>query len=120
MHQETYGFSATDIHGLAADLARELEIVLYLQQSPQIGPWYSSEDLSAITGAIREGMQPVEPERSFWLTLNNPEPGYRGPTIPDGGHCLLTVWAPEDVLDDIEDTLRRSGLPFRCHGRRQS
>lgn len=119
MYQDTYGFSTTDIHRLAADLTQVLGITLYLQKSPLIGPWYSSDDLSAISEAIREGVQPTAPECSFWLTLNDPEPGYRGPTIPGGGHCLFMVWAPEDALDGIEDAMRKSDLPFRHLRRKQ-
>jgi hypothetical protein len=119
MHQDTYGFSAADIHQLAADLARALEIDLYLQQSPLAGPWYSSEDLAAITKAIREGKEPLEPDRRLDLVLNDPEPGYRAPTIPGGGDCLLTVWAQADALNGIEETLRDSGLPFRRLERRE-
>jgi hypothetical protein len=119
MHQDTYGFPAAEIHQLAAELARALEIDLHLQQSPLAGPWYSSEDLAAITKAIREGKEPIEPDRRLHLVLNDPEPGYRAPTFPGGGDCLLTVWAQADTLNGIEAALRDSDLPFRRLGRRE-
>lgn len=111
MHRNTYGFRAQDIHQLAAELSRALETRLYPQQSPMIGPWYSSEDLVAVKEGLIEGKGYVEPARCFELLLNEREPGTTGPAFPVGD-CHLLVWARAEEFDDIELALRNSGRPF--------
>lgn len=118
MPRNAYGFCAEDIHQLAVDLSQSLETRLYAQESPMIGPWYSSEDLVAVKEALTEGKGYVEPARCFQLLPNDSEPGMTDPAFPGGGNCQLLVWARAEEFDDIEQALRDSGWPFeRLEGR---
>ncbi len=119
----TFGFYIADIDQLAAELARTLGIRLYSHSSPMIGPWYSSQDLNAMTKALREGgpgttalreAAALSTGQSYYeLVLNNPEPGYTAPEFPGGGDCLLRVRAGAVELKQIERKLHNSDLPFK-------
>jgi hypothetical protein len=86
-----------------------------------IGPWYSSQDVSAVLKALREGdpgsmqeaVAPGAGQSYYELVLNDPEPGYTAPEFPDGGNCLLRVTADSMELQRIESRLRDSGMPFK-------
>jgi hypothetical protein len=119
MYEEIYGFCAADIHELAAVLAASLEVRLYRQLSPLIGPWYSSEDLASVIQAFRAGREVSQPARSLELILNDPEPGVTRPEFPGGGTCLLCVKAGAAELDAIEQALQDSGLRFKRLRRRR-
>lgn len=119
MNEATFGFSATDIDQLAAELARALGVRLYAQRSPMIGSWYSSQDLNAAIKTLKEkgpeaAVAAFKVEQSVYeLVPNNPEPGYTAPEFPGGGDYLLRVRAETAELQQIEQKLRDSTLPFK-------
>ena len=107
-----YGFWATSIDELAETLSQALEIHLYRQLSPMIGPWHIDEDLCTVVKALKEGKE-VQSSGKFELVLNDPEPGYTAPDFPGGGDCILRVRAGPDELVEIEEKLRKAGLQFK-------
>ena len=132
MNKDTYGFSTTlSMAQLAEVISQLLDIRLYLHHSPIIGPWYGSQDLDAISEAVRggkkleEAIETLEKEgkldasgRTFNLELNDPgDPHYGGPQFPGGGDYILRVRADPNDLVEIEEKLRNPDLPFRLHKR---
>jgi hypothetical protein len=107
-----YGFWATSIDELAETLNQALEIHLYRQFSPMIGPWYIDEDLYTVVKAFKEGEE-VQSSGKFELVLNDPESGYTAPDFPGEGDCILRVRAGPDELAEIEEKLRKAGLQFK-------
>src|SRR5262249_10285301 len=108
-----YGFDEMDIHRLAELLAQALGIRLYAQQSPMIGPWYSSAGSSGLTTRSRKGEPVVQLQRHLTVVLNDPEPGYTAPDYPRGGHLLLLVSGERQWLGELEAKLQAAGMPVR-------
>ncbi len=124
LDEVTYGFYERDIALLADSLLRVLGIHLFLQQSPMIGPWYSSMDLNNLLQIIKKARESCDFERiseindaamsepDFELRLNDPDP-YYSPAFPDEKvHCILRIRGKRDLLDAIEDKLHASGLKY--------
>ncbi len=125
-------FTTLSMDQLAKEMSQLLEIRLYLHQSPMIGPWYSSEDLDALSKAVREGRKfeevietlrqegKLDANRTFDLQLNDPgDPHYGGPQVRGGGDYILRVRADPDDLVEIEEKLHHSDLQFKLHKRQR-
>ncbi len=58
-----YGLEGADIDDLAATLSEVLEMRLYQQHSPMIGPWYTNLDLQAVA-SVGDVLDMIEIARS--------------------------------------------------------
>jgi hypothetical protein len=114
----TFGFPSPDIDELARRLSDVLQIPLYRQESPMIGPWYSSADYQKAFQAIKEGNADMHAlannskgcSVNLELVLNDPEPGYTAPEFPGGGHALLKVQGSRKAIRQIEKKLSAARL----------
>jgi len=109
-----YGLEGPSIEHVAASLSEALETVLYRQQSPMIGPWYTNLDLQAVLPELASGQSMIsEDGPNLELVLNDPEPGYTGPEFPGGGDLLLRVDGSAEEIANIEEQLHLGGLHFQ-------
>jgi len=117
MTTAVYGFS-----GALETVARHLAIVLgcemHRNQSPMIGPWYSSEAPPTLeqteqlrrTGTLPDGDRPgaSKPRYKLTLVLNNPEPGYGSRSYPGDWGSILNATALPEQLDELHELLSAS------------
>lgn len=116
-----YGFHVTDMPGLAASLSELTGIRLLELHSPMDGLWYSSQDLSAVFRAAREGdharAQALAAEAASGPQLSlhfndNGDAYYGGALHPGRGACLLRVYAVEAWVRELEEKLKRGGFHY--------
>ena len=119
-HQDGRVFSCggQPMAALAELVSSILGIRLHAYHSPMIGPWYTSENLSALRQAVESrgsdsasdwnNVTSTDPEIS--LELNDPEPGYLSPIYPGGAEFVLSIAGSPAVVEDIEHKLRAAGV----------
>jgi hypothetical protein len=109
-----YGLEGTSIEGVAESLSEVLQIPLFPQRSPMIGPWYTNLDLQAVLPELASGQSMLsEDGPNPELVLNDPEPGYTGPEFPGGGDLLLRVDGSAEEIANVEEQLHLGGLHFQ-------
>ncbi|MBL8150959.1 MAG: hypothetical protein JNN15_13620, partial [Blastocatellia bacterium] len=69
--EQIYGIAGESIDLIAEKLSETLSIKLYLQESPAIGRWYSSEDFHNIVKTIEEGINYFPPSLQLELFYND-------------------------------------------------